>query len=145
VNTTADLPSRRQQGKSRPWPGSSDTIAAVNQRGFGLIEIVVVVAVVALAGYLLMQYVTSSAKTVEKFQQERPLDRTRLAADRATLSTLQEVVRNYQAEKGQWPPDKATVIGLLMAPPKFQCAGNDFEYDPASGTLSLTITDDSRC
>jgi len=39
----------------------------------------------------------------------------------------------------------ATVLGLLMAPPKFQCAGNDFEYDPASGTLSLTITDDARC
>jgi hypothetical protein len=104
-----------------------------------------VVAVVALAGYVLMQYVGSSAKTMEKLQQERPLDRTRLAADRATLTSMQSVVRNYQAEKGEWPPDKATVLGLLMAPPKFQCAGNDFEYDPASGTLSLTITDDARC
>lgn len=103
------------------------------------------VAVVALAGYVLMQYVGSSAKTMEKLQQERPLDRTRLAADRATLTSMQSVVRNYQAEKGEWPPDKATVLGLLMAPPKFQCAGNDFEYDPASGTLSLTITDDARC
>ena len=103
------------------------------------------VAVVALAGYVLMQYVGSSAKTMEKLQQERPLDRTRLAADRATLTSMQSVVRNYQAEKGEWPPDKATMLGLLMAPPKFQCAGNDFEYDPASGTLSLTITDDARC
>jgi prepilin-type N-terminal cleavage/methylation domain-containing protein len=117
----------------------------MNQRGFGLIEILIVVAVVALAGYLLMQYVNSSAKTVEKLQQERPLDRTRLAADRATLATLQGLVRNYQAEKGQWPPDKTAVLGLLMAPPKFQCAGNDLDYDPASGTLSLTVTDDSRC
>jgi len=104
-----------------------------------------VVAVVALVGYVLMQYVGSSAKTMEKLRQERPLDRTRLAADRATLTSMQSVVRNYQAEKGEWPPDKATVLGLLMAPPKFQCAGNDFEYDPASGTLSLTITDDARC
>jgi hypothetical protein len=32
-----------------------------------------------------------------------------------------------------------------MAPPKFQCAGNDVDYDPASGSLSLTITDDARC
>ncbi len=103
------------------------------------------VAVVALAGYVLMQYVGSSAKTMEKLQQERLCIRTRLAADRATLTSMQSVVRNYQAEKGQWPPDKATVLGLLMAPPKFQCAGNDFEYDPASGTLSLTITDDARC
>jgi prepilin-type N-terminal cleavage/methylation domain-containing protein len=117
----------------------------VNQRGFGLIELVIVVAVVALAGYLLMQYVTSSAKSVERFQQERPLDRTRLAADRATLTALQTAVRNYQAEKGQWPPDKATVTGLLMAPPVFKCTGNDFEYDPATGALGLTITDDARC
>ena len=117
----------------------------MNQRGFGLIEILIVVAVVALTGYVLMQYVRSTAKTTEQFKQDRPLERTRLAADRATLTTLQGLVRSYQAEKGQWPPDKATVLGLLMAPPKLQCAGNDLEYDPASGTLSLTVTDDSRC
>jgi prepilin-type N-terminal cleavage/methylation domain-containing protein len=124
---------------------ANDTIAAVNQRGFGLIEILIVVAVVAVAGYLLMQYVGSTAKTVETLQKDRPIDRTKLAADRATLTVLQGLVRSYQAEKGQWPPDKATVVGLLAAPPKFQCAGNDFEYDPASGTLSLAVTDDARC
>jgi prepilin-type N-terminal cleavage/methylation domain-containing protein len=117
----------------------------VNQRGFGLVEILIVVAVVAVAGYVIMQYVGSTAKTVEQFQKERPLDRSRLAADRATLATVQGLVRSYQADKGQWPPDKATVLGLLMAPPKLQCAGNDFDYDPTSGALSLTITDDSRC
>jgi prepilin-type N-terminal cleavage/methylation domain-containing protein len=126
-------------------PAPDDRIATVHQRGFGLIEILIVVAVVAVAGYLLMQYVGSTAKTVETLQKDRPLDRTKLAADRATLMALQGLVRSYQAEKGQWPPDKATVAGLLPAPPKFQCAGNDFEYDPASGTLSLTITDDARC
>ena len=123
----------------------SATIASVNQRGFGLIEILIVVAVVALTGYVLMQYVRSTAKTAEQLQQDQPLERTRLAADRATLTSLEGLVRSYQAEKGQWPPDKATVLGLLMAPPKFQCGGNDLEYDPVSGTLSLTITDDSRC
>ena len=117
----------------------------MNQRGFGLIEILIVVAVVALTGYVLMQYVSSTAKTAEQLQRDRPLERGRLAADRATLTTMQGLVRNYQAEKGQWPPDKATVLGLLMAPPKLQCAGNDPAYDPVSGTLSLTITDDSRC
>lgn len=116
-----------------------------NEHGFGIIEIVIVLAVVALAGYFVMQYVNSSAKTTEMLQQERPIDRTRLAADRATLASVQTLVRNYQAEKGQWPPDKAAVVGLLMAPPRFQCQGNDFEYDPASGALGLTITDDTRC
>ena len=103
------------------------------------------VAVVAVAGYVLMQYVGSSAKTMETLQKERPIDRTRLAADRATLTSMQSVVRNYQAEKGEWPADKTSVLGLLMGPPRFQCAGNDFQYDPASGSLSLTITDDARC
>jgi hypothetical protein len=32
-----------------------------------------------------------------------------------------------------------------MAAPKFQCAGNDFDYDAATGALRLTITDDTRC
>ena len=117
----------------------------MNQRGFGLIEIVLVLAVVAAAGYLLMQYAGSTAKTVEKLQQDRPPARSRLAADQATLGSVQGLVRSYQAEKGQWPPDKATVLGLLMAPPAFQCPGNDLHYDPASGTLGLAITDDSRC
>ena len=117
----------------------------MNQRGFGLIEILIVVAVLGLTGYVLMQYVGSTAKTGEQLKRDRPLERSRLAADQATLTSLQGLVRTYQAEKGQWPPDKATVIGLLMAPPKFQCAGNDLAYDPVSGALSLTITDDSRC
>ena len=117
----------------------------MNHRGFGYIEIVIVLAVVAAAGYLLMQYFTTTAKTVEKIQQDRPLARTRLAADLATLTSVQGLVRNYQAEKGQYPPDKATVLGLLVSSPKFQCPGNDFDYDAATGTLSLTITDDARC
>ena len=116
-----------------------------NQRGFGLIEILLVVVVIALGGYFLMKYVGASAKQVEQLKQERPIDRAKLASDRATLTALQSAVRTYQAEKGQWPPDKETVAGLLNAPPRWQCAGNDFEYDPATGTLSLTITDDARC
>ena len=117
----------------------------MNQRGFGYIEIALVLAVVAASGYVFVQYFASTTKAVEQMQQDRPLARARLIADRSTLQALQIAVRNYQAENGRLPPDKATVLGLLMAPPNFQCPGNDFEYDPASGTLSLTITDDARC
>jgi prepilin-type N-terminal cleavage/methylation domain-containing protein len=117
----------------------------MSQRGFGFIEIIIVAAIVAVAGFLLMQYFTSTAKTIEKLQEDRPLARTKLAADQATLTSVQGVVRDYQAEKGQFPPDKATVVGLLAGPPRFQCPGNDFDYDPATGALGLTITDDSRC
>lgn len=117
----------------------------MRERGFGYIEIVIVVAVVAVAGFLLMKYFTSTATTVEKLQQDRPLARARLAADQATLTSVQGLVRNYQAEKGEFPPDKAAVVGLLASPARFQCPGNDFEYDPATGALDLTINDDSRC
>ena len=125
--------------------GHGATIASVRQRGFGFIEIIIVVAIVAVAGFLLMQYFSSTAKTVEKMQQDRPLARSRLAADQATLTSVQGLVTAYRAEKGQNPPDRATVLGLLVSPPKFQCPGNDFDYEPATGALSLTITDDVRC
>ena len=113
--------------------------------GFGLVEILVVLVVLALAGVLLLRYVGSTQKTVEKFQQDRPLANARLMADRATLETLTGLVRSYQAQKGQWPPDRAAVLALLVSAPKFQCAGNDFEYDPATGALRLLITDADRC
>lgn len=54
-------------------------------------------------------------------------------------------MRAYQAQNGRWPADRAAVLGLLASPPKFQCAGNDFEYEPATGALGLAITDDARC
>jgi prepilin-type N-terminal cleavage/methylation domain-containing protein len=119
--------------------------AGTGRRGFGLVEILVVLAVLALAGVLLVRYVGSTQKTVETFQRDRPLANARLMADRATLETLAGLVRHYQAQKGQWPLDRAAVLALLVSAPKFQCAGNDFEYDAATGALRLLVTDAARC
>ena len=117
-----------------------------NQRGLGLIEIAVVLVVVAVAGALLYKYMGSTAKTLEKFQEERPLGHARLAADQATLAAMVGALRTYQAEHdGKWPPDKGAVAGLMAGPPRFQCAGGDFDYDPASGAVALTVTDPLRC
>ena len=117
-----------------------------NQRGLGLIEIAVVLVVVAVAGALVYKYVGSTAKTVEKFQEERPLAHARLAADQATLAALVGALRTYQAmHEGKWPPDKSAVVALLAGPPRFQCAGGDFDYDAASGAVRLTVTDPARC
>ena len=117
-----------------------------NQRGLGLIEIAVVLVVVAVAGALLYKYMGSTAKTLEKFQEERPLAHARLAADRATLAAMAGALRTYQVEhEGKWPPDKSAVVALMAGPPRFQCAGGDFDYDPASGGVSLTVTDPLRC
>jgi prepilin-type N-terminal cleavage/methylation domain-containing protein len=117
-----------------------------NQRGFGLIEIVLVLVVVAVAGFLFMRYIGSTATTIEKLQEERPIAHARLMADQATLGTIRAQLRTYQAEhEGKWPADKAAVLALLPSAPKFQCAGNDFEYDAASGEIRLLITDAARC
>jgi len=39
----------------------------------------------------------------------------------------------------------AGVLALLAAPPRFQCPGNDFEYDAGTGRLRLLIQDPARC
>jgi prepilin-type N-terminal cleavage/methylation domain-containing protein len=59
----------------------------VSQRGFGLIEILIVVAVVAVAGYLLMQYVGSTVTTVERLQKDRPIEPSQLKALRPCCKT----------------------------------------------------------
>lgn len=114
-------------------------------QGFGLIEILLVVAVVAVAGFVLMRYVGSTAATVERLQEERPLAHARLAADQATLASIQALARAYHAQHGAWPADRAAVLALLPAPPRWQCGGNDLDYDPGLGTLVLRISAPDRC
>ena len=111
----------------------------------GLIEVAIVLVVIAIAGFLFVRYLGSTATTIQKLQEDRPLAHTKLASDRATLATLSGLVRTYQAQHEKWPPDKATVLGLLAGPPRFQCAGNDIEYDPATGTIRLLVEDAARC
>lgn len=119
---------------------------AADQRGLGLIEIALVLVIVAIVGALVYRYVASTAKTVEKFKEDRPLAHTRLAADQATLAAMQGALQTYRAtNEGRLPPDKAGVAALMAGPPKFQCEGGDFDYDPATGALRLTVTDVTRC
>lgn len=125
------------------WPPRGG--ARLDQRGLGLVEILIALLVVAVAGYLLLRYTGATRTTVETLQKERPLASARLTADEATLATVQSQVRAYQAEKGRWPPDRATVLDLLGGPARFQCAGNDLDYDPATAQVRLAITDASRC
>jgi prepilin-type N-terminal cleavage/methylation domain-containing protein len=115
------------------------------QAGLGLIEIVLALAIVAIAGAVLYHYVSSTQRTVETLQERRPLAHAKLAADQATLATIQTMLRTYQAQHGRWPGDRAAVLALFASAPRFQCPGNDFEYDAAGGSLRLLITDPARC
>src|SRR5207247_11013405 len=101
--------------------------------------------VVSWSGFRLFRYLGSTARTFEMIQEDRPIAHARLSADQATLVSVQAMVRAHHAQNGQWPADKAAVLTLLQSPPRFQCAGNDFEYDPVSGDLRLLIADAARC
>jgi hypothetical protein len=110
-----------------------------------VVEILIILAVVAVVGAIAYRYVASTAKTVEKLQEERPLAGSRLAADQATVVALQAAIRTYQATNGKPPETKDAALGLLAGPPRYQCPGNDVEYDPITGGVRLLITDLSRC
>ncbi len=114
-------------------------------RGFSLVEIAIVLVVLAIVGSVLYAYLGSTSKTLETLKQERPLSQARLTADRATLVSIRSALNVYYGSNGQWPASKETVAGLLSPPPNFQCEGNDYNYDPATGQVSLLIEDSSRC
>lgn len=114
-------------------------------RGFGLVEIAIMLVVLAIVGSVLYAYLGSAGKTLEKIREERPLSQARLAADRATLSAIRTSLNIYYAQNGQWPASKDAVAALLNPPPNFQCEGNDYTYDPASGQVGLASEDSSRC
>jgi prepilin-type N-terminal cleavage/methylation domain-containing protein len=114
-------------------------------RGFSLVEIAVVLVVLAIVASVLYQYLGSTAKTLEQVQEQRPLSHARLTADKATVQSIRAALQIYYAQNGKWPESKETVNALLHPPPNFQCAGNDYTYDPGSGQIGLTIDDSSRC
>lgn len=125
--------------RRRKWHG------AAGAGGAGLVEIALVLVVVAILGAVLYQYFLSTARTVESVQTERPLSQARLAADRATLAAIRSALQIYRSRHGAWPPGKDAVAALLNPPPAFQCEGNAFTYDPATGQVALLVDDLGRC
>jgi Tfp pilus assembly protein PilE len=116
-----------------------------NQRGASLVEIAIVVVVVAIVGAALYAYFASTAKTLEVITTERPLSQARFTADRATLDAIRSSLQVYYGQNGKWPASKDAVAALLNPPPAFQCEGNEYDYDPSTGQVSLRITDAARC
>jgi prepilin-type N-terminal cleavage/methylation domain-containing protein len=116
-----------------------------DQAGFSLVEIAVVLVVLAIVGSILYAYLGSTSKTLEQVREERPLAQARLAADRATVSSIRASLQLFYTQNGQWPPSKEAVAALLNPPPNFQCAGNDYTYDPATGQVALVNDDSARC
>lgn len=114
-------------------------------RGMGLVEIALVLVVLAIVGSVLWAYLGSTTKTVETLTETRPLSQARLTADRATLTAIRSALQVYYGQNARWPDSKAAVAALLNPAPNFQCTGNDFTYDAASGRVSLAVNDLARC
>jgi type II secretory pathway pseudopilin PulG len=115
------------------------------ERGIGLVEIAIVLVVLAIVGAVLYAYLASTSKTLETLREEKPLSGARLVADRATLAAIRSTLQVYYGLNGAWPPTKEAVMALLNPPPNFQCGGNDFRYDPATGQVTLVIDELGRC
>ena len=101
--------------------------AGRGQSGFGLVEILVVAVILAVAGAFLYQYFLSTTKTVETIQQQKPMSAARLAADRATVASIRTSLTLYFGQHGAYPPSK------------------DYRYEPATGLVTLVIDDANRC
>jgi type II secretory pathway pseudopilin PulG len=120
-------------------------VAPPAQSGFGLIEVLVVAVILIVIGGFLYQYFVSTTKTVETIQQQKPMSAARLAADRATVAAIRTSLQLYFGQHGGYPPSKEVVATLLNPPPSFQCEGNDYRYEPATGLVTLVIDDPARC
>ena len=114
-------------------------------RGLGLVEIALVLVVLAILGAVLYNYIGTTTKTLGAIQAQKPLTAARLTADRATLTAIRSAVQVHYGQTGQWPASKEAVSGLLNPPPSFQCEGNDYTYNAATGAVTLLIDDPARC
>jgi len=115
------------------------------QRGFSLVELVLILLVVAVASTALYSYFEATKQSLDRVNTERPINHARVMADSETLAGIRAQLDLYYSQHGQWPASRQALGALLNPAPRFQCAGNDYTYDPATGALGLVITDPGRC
>jgi type II secretory pathway pseudopilin PulG len=113
--------------------------------GFSLVGIVLALLVVAVAGTAVYTYLGATRQSLETINVERPMNQARLAADLQTLAQIRTQLGVYHAGHGTWPPSRDAVAALLSPAPRFQCAGQDYIYDPGSGAVGLVVMDARRC
>jgi hypothetical protein len=113
--------------------------------GFSLVGVVLALLVVALASTAFYAYLGATRQSLESINVERPMHQARLIADLQTLVQIKTQLGVYQAGHGNWPPSRDAVAALLSPAPRFQCAGQDYTYDPGSGAVGLVVMDASRC
>ncbi len=114
-----------------------------NQKGFTMVELIIVVAIMAIIGALLVPaFGQMSAKA-------------RVTTDVSTVKTLKRTVDNYYADKGEYPnasssPAVSNAVdlvahlkakGYLDAEPQLQTKdGAKIEYTAAGGKVQFDVT-----
>jgi Tfp pilus assembly protein PilV len=114
-------------------------------RGFSFVEVVILLLVIAVASTAVYTYLGATRKSLETINSSRPIAHARIMADLSTLAAIRTQLGIYQATHGQWPPNREALAQALKPTPQFQCAGNDYTYDPQSGTVGLVIMDAEHC
>lgn len=118
---------------------------AERERGIGVVELVIALLVAAGVVAIILAYLRSTEETVKTVTEQKPQAQSRLLADRGTAAALRGAVSIYFGREGKFPPDKAAVDALVSPPPAFQCPGNTYTYDPATGKITLAINDLAGC
>jgi type II secretory pathway pseudopilin PulG len=143
---------RRNEGWNDPEPDHTLMTAlayvssiARRSRGFSLVGIVVTLLVIAVSSVMFYTYLGATRKGLEAINTERPTNQARLMADLETLAAIRTQLNVYRSGHGDWPPSREALAALLRPTPRFQCAGQDYTYEPASGALGLVVMDAGRC
>ncbi|ADZ83443.1 type II secretion system protein [Cellulosilyticum lentocellum] len=112
-----------------------------NQKGFTLIELIVVIAIMGIIGAVLVpQFATMSL-------------RSRMSTDVSTTKTVQNQAEIFFADTGAWPESTADNIVSVLASTsyldpkylansstlKFQTSGATLQYDSASSFLYVSV------
>lgn len=110
------------------------TVSRRNERGLTLIELMIVVAIIAIiAGIIVALY--------------QDLDRkTRLVADKGTAAALRSALSIYYSKHDGNFPTKVMLDTLVQpSPPIFQCSGQSYTVDGTTGALALSVNDQAQC
>ncbi|MFU0783419.1 MAG: Prepilin-type cleavage/methylation domain-containing protein [Thermoanaerobacterium thermosaccharolyticum] len=101
-----------------------------DEKGFTLIELIVVIAILGILAAIAVPRVTGS------------LNKAKENADIANLKIIQDAVERYNVENGGYPESLQTLVDqkYLDKVPK-TAKGNDFTYDARKGIVSIPSGD----